>query len=162
MASERPAEGKKPGASWKERYAALAARLAETKNTLTQTREALRAALEHDRATRETLAKVRERLHRYERLLLRPEVLSDLMPARVRHCRVTPPDQAALGREATHIAASDSYAAARAADAPSGADRVQISEIIWWVPARQPHRGTARRSRREPQTPAARAHPAYP
>jgi FkbM family methyltransferase len=135
MASERPAEGQKPGASWKERYAALAARLANTKTELKQTRDTLRAAHEHDRATRDTLASVRARLHRYERLLLRPEVVADLMPARARYCRETPPDGEALAREATHIVASESYAAARSGGAPPGADRVQISGVTWWVPA---------------------------
>jgi FkbM family methyltransferase len=121
--------------SWKDRYATLRLRLAHTKTELKQTRDALRVAHQHDEATRDALAKARERLHRYERLLLRPEVLSDLMLVRARHCRETTPDEAALAREAAHIAASEAYQAARTADAPPDADSVQIGGVTWWVPA---------------------------
>jgi FkbM family methyltransferase len=74
-------------------------------------------------------------LRRQERQVLRPEVLADLMPARARYRRETGPDDIARRREAQHASASDAYAAARAADSPAGADRVEISGVTWWVPA---------------------------
>ena len=41
---------------------------------------------------------------------------------------------ATLAREAAHASASEAYAAARTADAPAGADRVEIGGVTWWVP----------------------------
>lgn len=120
--------------SWKERYAALEARLAQTKAALDQTRQALRSAQDRDQTTRATLAKVRDRLHWHERSLLRPEVLTDLLPARAEWRRSNKPDDAALQREVTHAAVSQAYAAARDQAAPADADRVQIDGVIWWVP----------------------------
>jgi FkbM family methyltransferase len=104
------------------------------KSTLEETRQALREAQERDQATRATLAKVRERLHWHERALLRPEVLTDLMPARAQRRRQTPQDEIAAQHETTHLTASPSYASARTQAAPSGADCVQIGGISWWVP----------------------------
>lgn len=120
--------------SWKERYTALEARLADAKAALDRTRKALHVAQERDQATRATLAKVRERLHWHERSLLRPEIVADLLPARAQWRRGTAPDAAAMQREAALAAASDAYAAARDQAAPADADGVEIGGITWWVP----------------------------
>ena len=120
--------------SWKDRYTALEARLADTKAALEQSRKALQAAHERDQATRATLAKVRDRLHWHERSLLRPEVLADLLPSRAQWRREAPTDEAAAGREATHTTVSEAYAAARDQAAPPDADRVEIGGLVWWVP----------------------------
>jgi FkbM family methyltransferase len=74
-------------------------------------------------------------LQRREREVLRPEVLSDVMPIRARYRRENSPDEVALRREVVHVTASDTYAAARLAEAPAGADRVDICGVVWWVPA---------------------------
>ncbi len=123
-----------PTVSWKDRYAALEARLADTKAALDQTRKALQSAQERDQATRATLAKVRDRLHWHERSLLRPEVLADLLPARAQWRRQTPPDDEAVRRETLHTARSEAYAGARDQRAPADADRVEIGGLTWWVP----------------------------
>jgi FkbM family methyltransferase len=120
--------------SWKDRYTALEARLADTKAALEQSRKALQSAHERDQATRATLAKVRDRLHWHERSLLRPEVLADLLPSRAQWRRQTPTDEAAARRETTHAALSEAYAAARDQAAPTDADRVEIGGLVWWVP----------------------------
>src|SRR6185503_18863263 len=108
-----------PTVSWKDRYAALEARRADTKAALDQTRKALQSAQERDQATRATLAKVRDRLHWHERSLLRPEVLNDLLPARAQWRRQTPPDDEAVRRETLHTGRSEAYAAARDQAAPA-------------------------------------------
>jgi FkbM family methyltransferase len=123
-----------PVTSWKERYTALEARLADTKAALEQSRHALHVAQERDQATRATLAKVRDRLHWHERSLLRPEVLADLLPSRARWRRETPADDSAARRETTHAAVSAAYADARDRPAPEDADRVEIDGLVWWVP----------------------------
>jgi FkbM family methyltransferase len=122
-------------ASWKDRYAALKSRLATTRSVLERTREELRACVEREQAVRAELASTGGRLRRHERQVLRPEVLSDLMPVRARHRRDTGPDDAARRREAAHASVSSAYAAARAAQAPAGADRIEIGGLTWWVPA---------------------------
>jgi FkbM family methyltransferase len=127
-------DGPQDRASWKDRYAAVEARLADLKAALEETRLALRAAQERDHATRTTLAKVRERLHWHERALLRPEVVADLMPARAQWRRRTPPDERTRQREAKHRTLSDSYADAHDAAAPAGVDRVEVGGITWCVP----------------------------
>ena len=124
-----------PIVSWKDRYAALKSRLEATKKELDSTREALQASLAREHNTRAALVDVHGRLQRHERQVLRPEVLADVMPVRARYRRETAPDDVALRREAAHISASDAYAAARSADAPAGADRVEICGVTWWVPA---------------------------
>jgi len=121
-------------ASWKDRYAALEARLAAMKAAFEQTRLALRASQERDQATRATLAKVRERLHRHERALLRPEVVADLMPTRAQWRRQTAPDEITRQREARHRTLSDSYSEAHDVMAPAGVDRVDVGGITWYVP----------------------------
>jgi len=121
--------------SWKARYAALKSRLATTRSALDRAREELRASIEREQAVRAELASAGGRLRRHERQVLRPEVLSDLMPARARHRRETGPDEVARRREAAHASVSDAYAAARGAEAPAGADRVEIGGLTWWVPA---------------------------
>jgi len=129
-------------ASWKERYAALKDRLQATRTALDHTRQALdearqalQASVEREKAARAELDTVGGRLHRHERQVLRPDVVSDLMPSRARYRRETPPDEAALRREAAHTSASDSYAALRTADVPPGAEAVEIGGATWWVPA---------------------------
>src|SRR5262245_7668776 len=107
-------------ASWKDRYAALEARLADMKTAFEETRVALRASQERDQATRATLEKVRERLHWHERALLRPEVVADLMPARAQWRRETPPDEITQQREIRHRTLSDSYAEAHDTVVPAG------------------------------------------
>src|SRR5829696_3142513 len=115
--------------SWKARYAALKSRLATTRSALDRAREELRASIEREQAVRAELASAGGRLRRHERQVLRPEVLSDLMPARARHRRETGPDEVARRREAAHASVSDAYAAARGAEAPAGADRVEIGGL---------------------------------
>jgi FkbM family methyltransferase len=122
-------------ASWKDRYAALKSRLAETRKALNSAREALQVSVEREQKTRAALIETHGRLQRHERQVLRPEVLSDVLPIRARYRRETPPDDVTLRREAAHISASDAYAAARSAVVPAGADRVEIGGVTWWVPA---------------------------
>ena len=122
-------------ASWKDRYAALKSRLATTRDALERTREELRASVEREQAVRAELVNTGGRLRRHERQVLRPEVLSDLMPVRARHRRETGPDEIARRRDVAHALVSDAYAAARAADAPPGADRIEIGGLTWWVPS---------------------------
>ncbi len=57
------------------------------------------------------------------------------MPVRARQRRETGPDEVDGRREAAHALVSDAYAAARAAESPAGADRVEIGGLAWWVPA---------------------------
>jgi FkbM family methyltransferase len=124
----------RPSSFWKDRYAALEARLSDMKTTLAQTRQALRIAKEREQATRSRMTRVRDSLHWHERALLRPEVLADLMPARAQWRRQAGQDEIAARREAMHAAASEAYAAARDQMAPPDADRVEIGGVEWWVP----------------------------
>jgi FkbM family methyltransferase len=128
--------------SWKERYAALKSRLGATRTALDRTqqaldeaRQALHASAEREQAARNALTTLHGRLQRHERQVLRPDVLADLLPARARHRRETAPDEATRRRDAAHSSVSDAYAAARTAEAPPGADRVEIGGVTWWVPA---------------------------
>jgi FkbM family methyltransferase len=75
------------------------------------------------------------RMQKYERQVLRHEVLSDLMPTRARYRRETGADDAARRREAAHASVCPAYAAACALEAPAGADRVEAGGVSWWVPA---------------------------
>lgn len=122
-------------ATWKERYAALKSRLSATRKALDSARQALQVSIEKEQNTRAELVSVHGRMQRHERQVLRPEVLSDVMPVRARYRRETAPDEVALRREAAHVSASEAYAAARSAGAPAGADRVDICGVTWWVPA---------------------------
>jgi hypothetical protein len=73
-------------------------------------------------------------LHWHERALLRPEVVSDLMPRRAQWRRETAPDDTAIQREARYAARSESYAARRDRPAPPDAECVEIGGLNWWVP----------------------------
>lgn len=114
--------------------AELKSRLEATRSALESTRQELKASVERQRSTRTELETVHGRMHRHERQVLRPEVIADLMPFRARRCRDTGPDGAARRRDAEHASISDAYAAARDAEPPAGADRVEIGGITWWVP----------------------------
>jgi hypothetical protein len=120
---------------WKERYVEVKRRLAETKAALAGTRDALSASRAREQEIRGSLTKVRERLQWHEHSLLRPEVPAALMTARAAWQRSATPDAAAVAREATHVEASPPYAAARDATPPDGAECVEISGVVWWVPA---------------------------
>ena len=115
---------------WKERAAKLEQdlRVAQDK-------------LDHARTRR---AAVLERLHRYERARLQPEVLRHLLPARAAAWRRRAPDPAAAAREDRHAAACERYrvAISRGAQPPAGADHVHIDGLDFWIPtdARVPGR----------------------
>jgi len=123
-----------PEPNWKERYQGLKDRLTEAKSALEQSRAKLERAAEREAAVRARLASVEERLRWHERLVLRPEVLAGLLPARAAWRRAEPPDAAAAEREARFAQLSGSYIRARDQGAPAGAEHVEIAGLSWWVP----------------------------
>ena len=124
----------------KSRYQALKARLASLwdafglRNALGEARAALAAASEQEAALLARLAKVEAKLNLYKRILPRPEVVTALLPERAAACRRSPPEDAALAREAAFAQESPAYATAQQIGAPPGADHVEIAGLSWWVP----------------------------
>lgn len=119
---------------WKERYTALKVRLAAAKSALTEARTALDAADRREAGLRAKVEATGERLRWHERVVLRPEVVAALLPARAAWRRTTAPDPEALRREAALAARSAPYAASRNASAPTGSQHVEIAGLSWWVP----------------------------
>jgi len=125
---------------WKARYQALKARLTSFcdalgfRNALGEARAALAAASEQEAALRTRLAKLEAKLNLYKRILPRPEVVTALLPERAAAFRQSPPEDAALAREAAFAQESTAYATAQQVGAPPGADHVEIAGLSWWVP----------------------------
>jgi FkbM family methyltransferase len=97
-----------------------------------------RLAAAHDKIerARERLSSVTNRLHRYERAFLDPDVLAHLLPGRAARRRARPPDPADAARDARHLESSPSYREAVDLGAPpsAGADRVSVQGLEFWIP----------------------------